>query len=97
MPVQDQEPATNQNGQQPEQPDAKKDQQNQPQNGKQDSVKPEVKQDDAKQDDAKQADKQDKDKKDDAEKKPLDPATKLKRILIGIVISTRSPPASLER
>ena len=86
MPVQDQEPATNQNGQQPEQPGAQKEQQNQPQNGKQDSVKPEVKQDDAKQDDAKQADKQDKDKKDDAEKKPLDPATKLKRILIGIVI-----------
>jgi len=67
MPVQDQEPATNQNGQQPEQPGTQKDQQNQPQNVKQD-------------------DKQDKDKKDDAGKKPLDPATKRKRILIGVVV-----------
>jgi membrane fusion protein (multidrug efflux system) len=63
MPVNDQEPATNQNGQQPDQAGTQKDQQSQPQNGK-----------------------QDKDKKDDAEKKPLDPATKRKRILIGVVV-----------
>ena len=90
MPVNDQEQTTNQNGQQPEQPGTQKDQQNQPQNGKQDGVKPDVKQDTSKPDgvkpEDKQDDKQDKDKKDDAEKKPLDPATKLKRILIGIVI-----------
>jgi membrane fusion protein (multidrug efflux system) len=86
MPVQDQEPATNQNGQQPEQPGAQKDQQSQPQNGKQDSVKPDVKQEDKTDAKPDKDDKQDKDKKDDAEKKPLDPATKLKRILIGIVI-----------
>ena len=86
MPVQDQEPATNQNGQQPEQPGVQKEQQNQPQNGKQGGVKPDVKQDGPQQGGDKPVDKQDKDKKDDAEKKPLDPATKLKRILIGIVI-----------
>jgi len=63
MPVNDQEPATNQNGQQPDQAGTQKDQQSQPQNGK-----------------------QDKDKKDDAEKKPLDPATKRKRILLGILV-----------
>jgi membrane fusion protein (multidrug efflux system) len=84
MPVNDQEQTTNQNGQQPEQPGAQKDQQNQPENGKQDGVKPEVKTEDKP--DEKQDDKQDKDKKDDAEKKPLDPATKRKRILIGIVV-----------
>jgi len=86
MPVQDQEPATNQNGQQPEQPGTQKDQQNRSQNGNQDSVQPEVKQNGAQQDGVKPDDEQDKDKKDDAEKKPLDPTTKLKRILIGIVI-----------
>ncbi len=72
MPVQDQESATNHKGPQPEQPGAQPDQQKPPQGGKQDGAKPD--------------DKQDKDKKDDAEKKPLDPATKFKRILIGVVI-----------
>jgi membrane fusion protein, multidrug efflux system len=86
MPVQDQEPATNKNGQQPDPPGAEKDQQNHPLNGKQDGVKPEVKQDSAQPDGVTPDDKQDKDPKDDAEKKPLDPATKLKRILIGIVV-----------
>jgi len=86
MPVNDQEPATNKNGQQPDQPGAQKDQQNHPLNGKQDGVKPEVKQDSAQQDGPKQDDKQDKDKKDDADNKPLDPATKRTRILIGIVV-----------
>jgi membrane fusion protein (multidrug efflux system) len=78
MPVQDQEPAANQNGQQPEQPGAQKDQQNQPQqNDKQEIVKADDRQD--------KDDKQGKDKKDDAEKKPLAPATKRKRILLGIL------------
>jgi membrane fusion protein (multidrug efflux system) len=91
MPVNEQEQTTNQNGQQPDQPGVQKDQQNQPQNGKQDGVKPDVKRDGAQQDGpkpdgAKPDDKQDKDKKDDAEKKPLDPATKRKRILIGVVV-----------
>jgi len=71
MPDNDQEPATNQNGPQPDQAGTQKEQQSNPQNGKQD-VTP--------------GDKQDQDKKDDAEKKPLDPGTKRKRILIGIVV-----------
>ena len=85
MPVNDQEPATNQNGQ-PEQHGVQKDQQNQPQNGKQGGVKPDVKQDGAQQEGVKPDDNQDKAKKDDAEKKPLDPGTKRKRILIGVVV-----------
>ena len=79
MPVNDQEQTTNQNGQ--------KSQQNQPQNGKPDGGKPDKPEDkpEDKQDD-KPDDKQDKAKKDDAEKKPIDPATKWKRILIGVVL-----------
>jgi membrane fusion protein (multidrug efflux system) len=72
MPVNDQEQTTNQNGRQPEQPGTQEDQQNQPPKGKQDSTKPD--------------DKQDKDKKPDAEKKPLDPATKYRRIAIGVLV-----------
>ena len=90
MPVNEQEQTTNQNGQQPDQPGVRKKQQNQPQNDKQDGVKPDVKQDGAQQggvkQEGKQDDKQDKDEKDDAEKKPIDPATKRKRILIGVVV-----------
>lgn len=76
MPVQDQETATNQNGRQPEQPGTPKDLE------KPDSVKPDDKHDPDKQN----PDKTNNDKKDDAEKKPLDPATKRKRILIGVVV-----------
>jgi len=75
MPVNDQEQTTNQNGQ--------KSQQNQPQNGKPDGGKPDKPEDKP---EDKPDDKQDKDKKDDAEKKPIDPATKWKRILIGVVL-----------
>jgi membrane fusion protein (multidrug efflux system) len=75
MPVNDQEQTTNQNGQ--------KSQQNQPQNGKPDGGKPDKPEDKP---EDKPDDKPDKDKKDDAEKKPIDPATKWKRILIGVVL-----------
>jgi len=89
MPINEQEQTTNHNGQQPDQPGVRKDQQDQPQDDKQDGVNPDVKQDGAQQggvkQEGKQDDKQDKDKKDDAEK-PIDPATKRKRILIGVVV-----------
>jgi membrane fusion protein (multidrug efflux system) len=83
MPVNDREPAASQNGQQPEQPGTQEGQQNQPQNGKQESVKPSGQQD--KNDKPDPDNKQDTDKT-EAEKKPLDPATKRKRILIGVVV-----------
>jgi membrane fusion protein (multidrug efflux system) len=73
MPITDQETATSQNGKQPDREGAQKDAQNEAPKGEQAGVKPAVKQDD----------KADADKKD--EKKPLDPAVKRKRILIGIV------------
>ncbi len=72
MPVNDQEQTTNRNGQQPEHEDAQQDQRTNSQSPQQDGVK--------------QEDEQNKDKKDEAEKKPLDPAAKRKRILVGIGI-----------
>ena len=62
MPVNEQEQTTNLNGHKPDQPGEQQDEGNNPKNAKQDG--------------AKQGDEQNKDKKDDAEKKPLDPATK---------------------
>jgi membrane fusion protein (multidrug efflux system) len=76
MPIQDRELATPPNGQQPDREGAEKDQRNDQPNGQPEAVKPAS---------DKQDDKSDKDKKDDTPKKPLDPATKRKRILIGIV------------
>jgi len=80
MPVKDQEPATSQNGKQPDREGAPQDPQNEPAKGEQEGVKPAPVKEDVKQDA-----KPDADKKDDAEKKPLDPAVKRKRILIGVV------------
>jgi membrane fusion protein (multidrug efflux system) len=77
MPSKEQEPATSQNGKQPDREGAQKDPQNEAAKGEQDGVKPEG---------VKQDDKPEADKKDDSEKKPLDPAVKRKRILIGIVV-----------
>jgi membrane fusion protein (multidrug efflux system) len=67
MPLNDQERTTNQNGEQPDQQGAQKDQPKQALPVKQDYGA-----------------KQDNEKKPDAEKKPMDPATKRKRILIGV-------------
>jgi membrane fusion protein (multidrug efflux system) len=72
MPVNEQEQTTNLNGHKPDQPGEQQEQGNNPQNAKQDG--------------AKQGDEQNKDKKDDAKEKPLDPATKRLRILIGVVV-----------
>jgi len=68
MPENDQE-KTKQNGQLPDGQGVQKDQRNPTQEVRQGAVQPEVKQDG--------------DKKDDAEEKPVDRATKIKRILIG--------------
>jgi membrane fusion protein (multidrug efflux system) len=77
MPTKDQEPATSQNGKPPDRDGAQKDPQNEPPKGEQEGVKPAA---------VKQDDKPDADKKDEAEKKPLDPAVKRKRILMGVVV-----------
>jgi membrane fusion protein (multidrug efflux system) len=74
MPVDDREQTTKQNETHPDQQDAQKDQQH---------VSPAT-QNGAKQDGAKQPDS---DKKPDVEKKPVDPATKWKRIVIGVAVA----------
>ena len=74
MPTKDQEPATSQNGKPPDPGGAQKDPRKEPPKGEQDGAQPDA------------GKKPDADKKDDTEKKPLDPAVKRKRILIGIVV-----------
>jgi membrane fusion protein (multidrug efflux system) len=77
MPVTDQEPAASQNGQQPDREGAQKAPGNEPPKDQPEGANPEDKADKDK--------KEEGEKKPDAEKKPLDPATKRKRILIGAV------------
>ena len=67
MPVTDQEPATSQNGKQPDREGPPNEARNEPSKGQ-------------------PGDKSDADKKDDTEKKPLDPAVKRKRVLLGVVV-----------
>ena len=75
MPIQEQKPATSQNGKQPEREGAPKDAQNEAPKDEQPGQPGGVTTDK----------KPDADKKDDSEKKPLDPAVKRKRVLISII------------
>jgi len=79
MPVNDQEQATNQNGAQPDQQGAGKDQGKSEPAGQKDGNKADTEK-------KSDADPKDADPKKEAEKKPLDPATKRKRILIGVAV-----------